>query len=259
MNAFLETILARTRETLEARRRLRPLSEMMRAAFAARPPADFAAALSTGENFRVIAELKKASPSLGLIRADFNPVSLARGLERAGAAALSVLTEPHYFLGDIRFLSEVSAAVSLPILRKDFIVDPYQICEARACGASAVLLIAAALDTATLRRLRQCAEDFGMCALCEAHTPEELARVLESGARVAGINRRDLNTFTVSSENTAALLKKIPDGVVRVVESGVKTRADLARLVACGADAFLAGTTLMRAADPAETLKHLIA
>ncbi len=220
-------------------------------------PRDFAAAFK-GEGLRVIAELKKASPSEGMIREDFRPAELAESLTGAGAAALSVLAEPHRFLGSEEYVKAARASTSLPVLFKDFVSTPYHILRARAAGADAVLLIAAVLSDAILSSLLSVARALGMEALVETHSEEEIARAVKAGAKVIGVNCRNLRDFTTDPSITGRLMKKIPDGIVRIAESGLKTHDDLVRLKAAGADGFLIGTTLMKEADPAKKLKELI-
>jgi indole-3-glycerol phosphate synthase len=208
----------------------------------------------------IIAELKKASPSKGLIRADFDVAWLAQRYSAGGAAVLSVLTDEPYFQGSLRNLELASEAVALPCLRKDFTVDPYQIIEARAHGGDAVLLIAAALTDAELLHFTRAAHELELDVLCEVHTEEELERVLavEEQPDAIGVNNRDLRTFEVRLETSLELVDRIPASVVRVAESGISTAADLARLRAAGFDAFLIGESLMRQADPAEALEALL-
>ena len=217
---------------------------------------DFAAAFR-GDGVHVIAELKKASPSKGLIRADFDAAALARELDAAGAAALSVLAEPHRFLGgeeNVRIARECS---DLPILFKDFVTTEHQVLRARACGADAVLLIVAALGDDTLRSLLACVRGFGMEALVETHTREEIARAIDVGAKVIGVNCRDLKTFRTDPAITADLVREIPSGVVRIAESGIRSAADIRLLRDAGADGFLIGETLMREKHPGQKLKEL--
>lgn len=217
---------------------------------------DFAAAFR-GDGLNVIAELKKASPSEGLIRAAFEPAELARALTAAGAAALSVLAEPHRFLGseeNVRIARENS---DLPILFKDFVSSKHQIVRARACGADAVLLIAAVLKDVEIMELLSFARSLGMEALVETHTEEEITRAVRIGARVIGVNCRDLKTFRTDPSITAELIQKIPDTCVKIAESGIRTAEDLRTLKSAGANGFLIGTTLMRAADPGAKLKEL--
>jgi indole-3-glycerol phosphate synthase len=214
----------------------------------------------------VIAEIKKASPSKGLIRAAFDPEWLARRYRSGGAAALSVLTDEPYFQGSLRNLEMASAATPLPCLRKDFIVDEYQIVEARAHRADAILLIAAALDGSEMKRLAAAARALALDVLVEVHSAEELDSVLdtgidalgEAGALAIGVNNRDLKTFEVSAETSMALAGRIPASVVRVTESGISTPEDIARLRKAGFDAFLIGESLMRQPDPGVALTELL-
>ena len=210
----------------------------------------------------VIAEIKKASPSKGLIRADCDVERLARSYYAGGAAALSVLTDEPYFQGSLRNLELASAAAPLPCLRKDFIIDEYQIVEARAHRADAILLIAAALSATELKRFAQAAHALALDVLVEVHTADELASVLdalgETGADAIGVNNRDLKTFDVSPETSLALVDQIPSSVVRVTESGISTPEDIARLRRAGFDAFLIGESLMRQPDPGEALAALL-
>jgi indole-3-glycerol phosphate synthase len=260
---FLTTILASTRASLPAAKAAAPLAEVERRA-ALHHPRSWAAALKAKAQTApaVIAEVKKASPSKGLIRADFDPAWIARRYRAGGAAALSVLTDEPYFQGSLRNLELASAAAPLPCLRKDFIVDEYQIVEARAHRADAVLLIAAALDDAELKHLAQVAEGFSLDTLVEVHTGEELDRVLhvlgETGASAIGVNNRDLRSFEVSQETSLQLVERIPASVVRVTESGIATAADIIRLRKAGFDAFLVGESLMRKDDPGEALAELL-
>ena len=206
----------------------------------------------------VIAELKKASPSKGLIRADFRPAELARELEAAGAAALSVLTDEEFFQGSLGNLQAASAAVKIPCLRKDFIVDEFQLVEARANSADAVLLIVAALTAEELKSLAAGARRMGLDVLCEVHDGEELARALDAGFDLIGVNTRDLRTFTVDLKTALDLAPKFPAGIVRVAESGIRSGEDVARLQAAGYHAFLVGESLMRAKSPGEALRDLM-
>lgn len=225
-------------------------------------PPDFNEALLRNKRQKItqpalIAELKKASPSAGLMRGDFPVISLARELESGGAAALSVLTEPHFFQGNVRFLRLASDNVAIPVLCKDFIIDPFQIAEARVYGASAVLLIVAALDKAGLQRLLRVAGELQMTALVEVHTEEELEIACNSGAGVIGVNSRDLATFETDIEATADLLRKIPDGITRVAESGIENADDTIPLKDAGADAILVGGSIMKAHSPGQKAAEL--
>jgi indole-3-glycerol phosphate synthase len=223
----------------------------------AEPVRDFAAALSR-DAINVIAELKKASPSGGVIRSEFDPVSLAKGFETAGAAALSVLTEEEFFQGDLKHMKVARAAVGIPVLRKDFIVDPWQVWEARATNADSFLLIVAALDDVRLAELLALGRELRMEPLVEVHTREELARALAAGARILGVNNRDLRTLEVRVETSYELIEAIPDECIAVAESGLRTHDDLKRLRAAGFDAFLIGEHLMLQPDPAAALRSLL-
>lgn len=218
---------------------------------------DFAAAFR-GDGIHVIAELKKASPSKGLIRRDFDPAALAKELDAAGAAALSVLAEPHRFLGSEENVRIARSVSGLPILFKDFVTTEYQVLRARACGADAVLLIAAVLDEKRLASMIGCVHGYGMEALVETHTLGEIECAVRAGARVVGVNCRDLRTFRTDPSITAALIGRIPSGVVRIAESGIRSAADIRALRDAGADGFLVGETLMREDNPGNKLKELM-
>jgi indole-3-glycerol phosphate synthase len=256
----LDRILAQTRADLERRKASVPLRELERRA-SAHTPRGFAAGLrrAAASGPAVIAELKKASPSKGLIREDFDPAMLARELESAGAAALSVLTDEPFFQGSLRNLEIASESTHIPCLRKDFIVDEYQIIEARAHRADAILLIVAALTDADLARLTAFAHQQNLDVLCEVHTAEELGRVGDLGCDAYGINNRDLRTFAVSLETSLRLAEQLPKDAVHVAESGIETAEDIRRLRDAGFDAFLIGESLMRQADPGATLARFIA
>ena len=259
---FLAEIVGRKRLRVEAARRAVPAGEMERRAIAARrgsAPRALSSALRREGRLNVIAEFKRASPSKGVIRGGASPAEVAAGYADGGAVAVSVLTEEDGFRGSLEDLRAVRAAVPLPVLRKDFIFDEYQIFEAADAGADAVLLIVAALDDETLLRLRRLAEDeLRMDALVEAHTGDELRRALDCGAALVGVNNRDLHSFEVSLEVSAGLARLAPAGVLLVSESGLKTRDDLLRLRALGYCGFLVGESLMRAESPAEALRSLI-
>jgi indole-3-glycerol phosphate synthase len=207
----------------------------------------------------IIAELKKASPSRGLIRKDFDPAKLARELEQAGAAALSVLTDEEFFQGSLGNLWAASTSTRLPCLRKDFILDEFQILEARANGADAVLLIVAALGDAELKALAARAAEYQLDVLCEVHDAEELQRALDSGCGIIGVNNRDLKTFKVDLATALRLAEKIPPDALAVAESGIESGADIARLRVAGYGAFLIGETLMKAKAPGEALRGMLA
>lgn len=220
------------------------------------PTKDFKAALST-EKLAVISEVKKASPSKGLICENFNPVEIAKTYEKAGANAISVLTEEFYFKGSSDFLTAIRKEVSIPLLRKDFIIDPYQIYEARVIGADAILLIAALLDTNTIIQYRKIAADLGLHCLVEVHNEEELSSSLQAKCDIIGINNRDLKTFNVSLEVTSRLAKLIPNNCIIVSESGIATNEDMLAVKNSGANAVLIGETLMRSGNISATLNSL--
>ena len=256
---ILARIVERRREAVAHRQRVLPEVALKIAVQKKAPPArDFSAALTRGK-FNVIAELKTASPSRGLLREDFEPASLASALEAAGAAALSVLTEEEFFEGSLGNLKQASQATKIPILRKDFIVDPWQVWETRAAGADAFLLIAAVLDDRTLGELLELGRGLHMEALVEVHSEEELRRALDAGARIIGVNNRDLKTFEVRLETSLALIRAIPEASIAVSESGIRSHAHLEELSAAGFDAFLVGEHLMTMPEPAKGLAELIA
>lgn len=259
MAAILDRIVAATRARVEETRRGADLRDLERRA-ERHVPRGFRRALAakSRDGVAVIAELKKASPSKGLIRAEFRPAELARELEGAGAAALSVLTDEEFFLGSLGNLREASGAVGVPCLRKDFIVDEFQLVEARANCADAVLLIVAALSGEELVRLASAARARGLDVLCEVHDGEELQRALDAGCDLIGVNTRDLRTFKVDLTSAFELAEKFPAGVVKVAESGIRSAEDVARLRAAGYDAFLVGESLMRAESPGDALRELM-
>jgi indole-3-glycerol phosphate synthase len=258
MPDILRRILAHKREELPARRYEVPLVQARASAGDAPDPRDLAAALRA-DDVRIIAEIKRASPSEGAIReGEFDPAAIARQYNEAGAAALSVLTDEEFFAGRLEYLTAAREACEVPVLRKDFIIDDYQLYEARAAGADAVLLIVAALDPAKLRDLLALTRSLGMAALVESHDEAELEVALDSGAEVLGVNNRDLRTFEVDLATTERLAEMIPGDRILVAESGVHTREDIERLAAAGADAALVGTALMRAEDPGEALRGLV-
>jgi indole-3-glycerol phosphate synthase len=254
---ILERILARKREEVEAARAAVPFAEMQRRAAAAPPPRDFAAALrakAAAGRPAVIAEMKRASPSKGLLRADFDPASIARGYAAAGAACLSVLTDRDFFQGDPSHLAEARDACDLPVLRKDFVTEPYQVHEARALGADCILLIAAALARQDMQGLEVSARSLGMAVLVEVHDAAELEAALTLQTPLIGINNRNLRSFETRLETTLDLLPRIPEGRLVVAESGIRDRGDVDRLRSQGVPAFLIGEALMRAAVPGEAL-----
>ncbi len=254
----LDRIVAGKREELAAAQRRVPLADLKARLPQAPPPRPFAGALR-GDTVRLVAEVKKASPSRGLLRADFDPLALARAYADAGAAAVSVLTEEKHFQGSLDHLASIRAALpeGPPLLRKDFLFDPYQLYEARVHGADAVLLIAAVLDSALLAELIGLAETLVMDALVEVHDEAELERALTAGASLIGVNNRDLRTFDVDLATTERLRPLIPPQVTVVAESGIATRADVQRLEALGVHAVLIGEALVTAPDPAAKIREL--
>jgi indole-3-glycerol phosphate synthase len=259
MESQLTKILATTRRGLEGRKNTLSTRDLEQAA-AAHQPRGFARALrqKAASGPAVIAELKKASPSKGLIRPDFDPAFLAAAAARGGAAALSVLTDEPFFQGSLHNLEVASQSCNLPCLRKDFIVDEFQLLEARAHRADAVLLIAAALSDLELRHLTSQAHALQLDVLCEVHTAEELERVLDLDCDAVGVNNRDLKTFAVRLEVSLDLAPRLPAAAVRVSESGIETAEDMNRLRAAGFHAFLIGESLMRKTDPGTALENLL-
>lgn len=250
----LEEILAAKRDEIE---QLKPrAAELDRQAQGRTDLRDFRRALeSAGEQLAVIAEIKKASPSAGLIAESFDPVEIAKNYERAGANVISVLTDAKFFQGSLEHLRNVRAAVSLPLLRKDFLWDRAQIAEAAANGADAILLIVAAVTQDQLVRLLKAAKEYCLDALVEVHSVDELQRALETGAQIIGINNRDLTTFDVDLAVTEKICREVPDDITLVSESGIKTAADVARVKACGVDAILVGEALMRSEISIEQIR----
>ncbi|MGL4554033.1 MAG: indole-3-glycerol phosphate synthase TrpC [Gemmataceae bacterium] len=257
MNA-LERIVAYKHDEVAAAKGERPAADLERLCAAMPPVRGFRRALTTGEGTRVIAEVKGASPSAGLIREGFDPVAVAREYADAGAACISVLTDGPSFHGSLDFLRRVRAAVDVPLLRKDFLIDEYQLLEAREAGADCALLIAEILPGPALPRMLREAEGLGLETLVELYDPENLPRVLESGARLIGVNNRDLRTFTVDLGHTLTIAAHVPPGVVLVSESGIRGGADTARLRDAGVRAVLVGETLMRSADVGRTMRELV-
>ena len=251
MSDILEELTAARRRDAELREAEVPFAEMMRRAEKVPEPRAF---IENG----IIAELKRASPSEGMIREDFRPVELAKELEAAGAAALSVLCEPHRFLGSEDYLKAVRAVVDVPILYKDFLSTRYQVAAACAAGADAVLLIAAVLDDAMLKDLLGFAHGLGLSALVETHDEDEIARAVHAGARIVGVNCRNLRNFSTDVSLLESLVGRIPRPCVRVAESGMHTAEAIRRAKSAGADGFLVGTALMRAERPGEKLKELL-
>lgn len=257
---MLDRIVAARRLRLEQQKAVLPLAVLEARAETAPAARHFAKELLVlnSESPRVIAELKKASPSRGVIRREYNPAVLAPSLERAGAAAFSVLTELDFFEGSLEDLALVRRLVERPILRKDFILERYQVVESRASGADSFLLIAAILDDAALAGLIAAGRELGMEALVEVHDGEELRRTLGAGAKMLGVNNRDLKTFEVSLQVSFELVDKIPESCVAISESGIRSRDEVKQLQAAGFDAFLIGERLMEAQEPASVLREFI-
>jgi len=245
MLTILDKIVATKREEVSRAKETVPADELRKRSADAPDVRDFLAALAGPSEISLIAEVKKASPSKGVIREDFDPVAIAEIYGRHGAACISVLTDESYFQGSLDYLRKIRASVDLPVLRKDFIIDPYQVVEARAAGADAVLLIAECLDDLMLKELHDAIVDLGMTPLVELYEPDNLERVLNAGARLVGINNRDLRTFEVDLQHTLRLRKQIPEDRVVVGESGIRTRADVEMLQSAGVGAMLVGETLM--------------
>jgi indole-3-glycerol phosphate synthase len=256
MEPILEKILAAKRQALERAKEAVPLEELMHQAREAEPPRDFRAALTTN-GLPIIAEVKRASPSRGVIAEQVDVVQQARLYEEGGASAVSVLTEEDFFSGCLDDLRQVKSAISLPVLRKDFIFDPYQIWESRAAGADAILLLASVLDLVPLRQLIMLARRWQMTALVEVHELTELDRAMDAGADVIGVNARNLDTFVVDLRVPLSLAPVIPPGIIKVAESGIKTHDHVVQVKQAGYNAILVGEILMRAPDPVQTLREL--
>ena len=256
MRDILLEIAEKSARDLKTKKAALPEAELLKAIEAReRRPLSFYSALKR-EGVSVIAEIKKASPSKGIIKADLDPISFAKTYSENGAAAISVLTEENYFLGSLDVLKAVRETTELPLLRKDFIIDRYQVLEAAAAGADALLLIAALLNDMLLKELLGLTHELGLEALCEAHTEEEAKRLTDLGAKVIGVNCRDLRTFQVFPEKSEAVIETLPNDVAKVAESGLKTPADLEMYPA--ADAFLIGETLVRSNDPGKALRGFV-
>lgn len=254
---ILDRIVEARRGSIAHRKRSLPEAALKFAVEKAEAPRDFSGALSR-EAYNVIAEMKKASPSRGVLREHYAPATLAMNLELAGAAALSVLTEEEFFRGSLGDLKDAKKATQVPILRKDFIIDPWQVLEARAAGADAFLLIVAILDDGMLRELLELGRSLKMEPLVEVHSREEIARAVAAEARIIGVNNRDLRDFSVRLETSLELVEVIPEDCIAVSESGLRTHEDLARLRRAGFDAFLVGEHLMKDDDPAVPLRALL-
>lgn len=254
---FLDIITGHVRKDVKVRRHKTPPSALQDRPLFHLPCRGFEETLK-GDSRRIIAEVKRASPSQGLIREEFDPVEIARDFAVHGASALSVLTEKRFFQGSLLFLERIKKEVHLPLLQKDFIMDGYQVLEARSLGADAVLLIAALLDPVLLQELKDQARSLSLDALVEVHTEAELECALKAGARLIGINNRDLRTFEVKLETTERLIPMVPPGILVVCESGIESMEQIKRLERLGVHTFLVGEALMRAPDPGEKLKELL-
>ena len=255
---ILDKIVATKWSEIERAKLRLPASELHARLADAPPVRKFFDPLAAGGDIKLIAEVKKASPSKGVIRADFDPVKIARIYEAHGATCLSVLTDETYFQGHLDYLRQIRASVALPLLRKDFILDSYQLLEAREAGADAVLLIAECLDDCNLRQLHNEALDLGLVPLVEFYEPENLERVLAAGAQLIGVNNRDLRSFEVDLEHTIRMRERVPLDAVLVGESGIHSRSDAQRLQAAGVDAMLVGESLMREPDVGQAVDRLL-
>lgn len=253
---ILDRIVAAKAARLQIAKREKPLVQLIKETESLSPDTrnSFFESLSKTNRINIIAEIKRRSPSKGVLREDFDPLMIARSYEQAGASAISILTEEDFFDGSLRFLSGVHAEVALPLLRKDFIFDQYQVYEAAAAGASALLLIVAILDDELLGTLLELTNRIGLDALVEVHTEEEMIRAIDAGAKIIGVNNRDLTSFTVEIETSVRLAPLAPEETLLVSESGINTRSDIETLRAAGFDAFLIGERFMRADDPGEAL-----
>jgi len=257
MAEILSTIAAHVRLVVARRQRELPLTALRDRALYHAPTRGFATALM-GKQRRIVAEVKKASPSKGLIRADFDPIAIAKDYASHGASSISVLTEERFFQGELSYLEQIHASVEVPLLRKDFMLDPYQIIEAKSFGADAVLFIAAMLDRQLMSELRQQASELHMDALVEVHSETELEAAVNAGAQLIGINNRDLKTFAVSLATTEKLAPLVPAGIPVVCESGIDSIEQIRRVEQLGVHAFLIGETLMRAPAPGIKLRELL-
>jgi len=258
MTGILERIVSTKREAVERAKLHRPAPQLREALPNAPPVRDFLGTLRQGSSIRLIAEIKKASPSKGVIRQDFDPLQIARTYQEHGAACISVLTDEPFFQGRLEYLEQVRRQVDLPVLRKDFIIDPYQVLESRVAGADAVLLIAECLDDEQLAELYEAVLELGMTPLVELYEPENVSRVVALGAELIGVNNRNLRTFEVDLEHTIRIRRQIPDDRLVVGESGIRTRDDVQRLEAAGVRAILVGESLMASDDPGLAIDRLL-
>ncbi len=258
MTDILERIIRAKRAEVARDKESLPMRRLIEMASAAPPPHDLPSALKRSDRINIIAEVKRASPSRGGIQEGADPVETARAYAEAGAAAISVLTDARFFLGAPGHLTAARAAVAVPVIRKDFLFDEYQVYQSRALGADGLLLIARILDARTLQTLIGVTRSLHMEALVEAHSEDDVRKALDCGAAILGVNNRDLGTMSVSIETSLMLAPLLPDGIVRVSESGIETRGDIDRLRRAGFDAFLIGERLMRESSPGEALRGLV-
>ncbi len=258
MSTILDKIIDQKRLEIAAAKGRRPDVELRESVSNAPPARDFVAALRNKHPMGMIAEIKKASPSVGLIRADFNPVEIGKTYEENGAACISVLTDEHFFQGHLSFLEQVRAAVSIPVLRKDFIIDPYQVWEARVSGADCILLIAECLSDDQLGSLYSLAHELGMQALVEVYDPENVERVLKLNPPMIGVNNRDLRSFVTDLQHTVRLRQQVPAEVLLIGESGIHTREDVLMLQNAGVHGILVGESLMRSPDIGQRVRDLL-
>lgn len=255
---ILDDIIAHKKEELVASKERISLSELENKVKDVPKPIDVIDRHNNMSGVKIIAEIKKASPSKGIIREDFDHVNIAKSYEEAGAFALSVLTDEKYFQGKLSYLSDIKKVVSIPLLRKDFTIDPYQIYEARSYGADIILLIVSALELSQIKEFRQVAESLGMNAIVEVHSEVELETALKAESNIIGINNRDLKTFNVSLKVSKQLSGLVPEGKIVVAESGISSRQDIDELLDSGVETFLVGESFMRADKPGEKLKTLL-
>ena len=255
--SVLDNIIAHKKKEIETLKKHKPLDETV-AEFNLYPKRSFSQAITHSEEISIIAEIKKASPSLGIIRADFEPLKIAKLYEENGASAISVITDKKFFQGDINFLPEIKTAVKLPILRKDFIIDPYQVYEAKLYGADALLLISTVLSVQQLKKLLNLTHKLGMEALVEVHDEKDLEKALKIEAKIIGINNRNLKTLKVDLNTCLLLKERVPEEKILVAESGVKTREDILLLEKAGFQAVLIGSALMQAEDIGKKLKEFL-
>lgn len=258
MNSILEKIVKHKMSEIAVAKTARPLADIITDAQNAPAPRDFLSALQNAAGVGLIAEVKKASPSKGIIRADFDPVAIAQTYAESGASCISVLTDENFFQGHLDYLTAIRRQVDIPLLRKDFIIDPYQVFEARAAGADAVLLIAECLEADQLIDLHKCIVSLGMTPLVELYDAHNVEKVVAAGPVLVGVNNRDLNTFEVDLGHSVKVQKLLPESVTFVSESGIYTRDDVEMLEKSGVDAMLVGESLMRADDIAAAVKTLL-